>query len=185
MPIYEFYCSECHRIYNFFSRTINTTKRPDCPRCGRPKLERRMSRFAIGSAGVTSTEPDSFGLDAEDLPPGLDEEKMERIMEELAREADGVNEEDPRHMGRLMRKVFEATGMPIEGPMAEAIRRLESGEDPDKIEEDLGEVLDEMEPPWASSSQSQEKSTEKKGTALRGWVRKMLPPEVDETLYDL
>ena len=46
MPIYEFYCPDCHTIFNFFSARIETEKRPDCPRCGRSKLERRMSVFS-------------------------------------------------------------------------------------------------------------------------------------------
>ncbi len=33
MPIYEFYCEQCHTIYNFFSRKINLEKIPDCPKC--------------------------------------------------------------------------------------------------------------------------------------------------------
>jgi len=190
MPIYEFYCSRCHRIYNFFSRTIQTDKQPACPRCGKPKLKRWMSRFAIGSGrSAPAQEPSSdqqSDADWDDLPPGWDEEKLDQVMEELATEADGLDEEDPRHMGRLMRKVCEATGMPIEGPMAEAIRRLESGEDPDKIEEDLGDELDQLEPPWPTDQTAQKpKGKKPTGSTLRSLVRKMHPPEVDETLYDL
>ncbi len=191
MPIYEFYCSRCHRIYNFFSRTIQTDKQPACPRCGKPKLKRCMSRFAIGAARSAVSEERSSAEQTEsdwgeEWPAGLDEEKFERVMEELAAEADALDEEDPRQMGRMMRKVCEAVGMPIEGPMAEAIRRLESGEDPDKIEEDLGEALDQLEPPWEAGQAARKgKGKKQTGGLLRGWVRKMLPPEVDETLYDL
>lgn len=46
MPIYEFYCSRCHMIFNFFSTTINTEKRPNCPRCRKTRLVRQMSAFA-------------------------------------------------------------------------------------------------------------------------------------------
>lgn len=28
MPIYEFYCSDCHAIFNFLSRQMNISKRP-------------------------------------------------------------------------------------------------------------------------------------------------------------
>lgn len=148
-----------------------------------------MSRFAIGggrsgSGSEVATEEQSE-TELGDLPPGFDEEKFERVMEELASEAEGMDEEDPRQMGRMMRKVCEAAGMPMEGPMAEAIRRLESGEDPDKIEEDLGEELDQLEPPWEKSGEHKTISTKKKGTSLRSWARHVLPPEVDETLYDL
>jgi hypothetical protein len=34
MPIYEFYCEDCHTIFNFFSKNVNTTKKPN----GRPAL---------------------------------------------------------------------------------------------------------------------------------------------------
>ena len=33
MPIYEFYCPHCHRVFNFLSRAVNTDKTPDCPQC--------------------------------------------------------------------------------------------------------------------------------------------------------
>jgi len=40
-----------------------------------------------------------------------------------------------------MRRMSEITGEPLEGEMEEAVRRLELGEDPDKIEAELGDVL--------------------------------------------
>ena len=47
MPIYEFYCKDCHMIFNFFSSTINTKKKPSCPKCSRAGLERKVSMFAV------------------------------------------------------------------------------------------------------------------------------------------
>ena len=96
MPIYEFYCAQCHTLFNFLSRTVNTTKRPSCPRCRRPDLERRVSRFAI-STGRTEDRPPSDDL------ADFDEAKMERVMEELARESEGIDEENPQHLARVMR----------------------------------------------------------------------------------
>ncbi len=46
MPIYEFYCKKCHMIFSFFSSTVNTDKRPLCPKCRKVKLERQMSLFS-------------------------------------------------------------------------------------------------------------------------------------------
>ena len=46
------------------------------------------------------------------------------------------------HMMRKMKDLMPADMMPKE--MNDAIRRLESGEDPDKIEEDMGEVFDQF-----------------------------------------
>jgi putative FmdB family regulatory protein len=47
VPVYEFYCCDCHTIFNFLSRQVNTEKRPSCPKCGRPELERQVSPFAV------------------------------------------------------------------------------------------------------------------------------------------
>ena len=62
-------------------------------------------------------------------------------MEALAGEFEGVDEEDPRQAARLMRKLYDATGMKLGAGVEEAIRRMESGEDPDKIEKDVESVL--------------------------------------------
>jgi hypothetical protein len=49
-------------------------------------------------------------------------------------------------MARMMRKLFDTTGLPLGPNMEEAIRRMEAGEDPDKIEEELGDLLDQEDP---------------------------------------
>ncbi|MBI5442024.1 MAG: zinc ribbon domain-containing protein [Deltaproteobacteria bacterium] len=162
MPIYEFYCSDCHCIFNFFSRTVNTEKRPDCPRCGRPRIERQVSLFAI-SKGRTEAEDEGM--------PDLDEAKLERAMEALAGEAEVLDEENPRQVGNLMRKLYAATGMKLGPGMEEAIRRMEAGGDPDEIEAQLGEVL-EGEDPFSPEG-------------AKAFRRKYLPPSKDETLYEL
>lgn len=165
MPIYEFYCANCHMIFNFLSRSVNTTKRPSCPKCKRPKLQRKVSTFAI-SKGLS--EPAADGV------ADLDESKMEHAMMELASEAEGMSEDDPRQMARLMRKLYDATGMEVGGGMEEAIRRMEAGEDPDKIDEEMGDLLEEEDPFMPKG---------KKG--LRSLTRRLKPPAVDDTLYDL
>ncbi|MHC4945101.1 MAG: FmdB family zinc ribbon protein [Planctomycetota bacterium] len=167
MPVYEFYCPDCHRIFNFMSRRMNTTKRPDCPKCGRPKIERQVSLFAV-SRGLKEE------ADEPDLPD-LDEAKMERAMEELAGEADRIDEEDPKQMARIMRKLYGSTGMDMGPGMEEAMRRMEAGEDPDRIEADLGDVL-ESEDPFLGGG--------KKGK-LRDLRKKITPPSKDDKLYDL
>jgi putative FmdB family regulatory protein len=164
MPIYEFYCPDCHTVFNFFSRRINTERRPDCPKCRRPELDRQVSMFAI-----SKNRPES----SDDSMPDIDEDKMERAMEALAGEAEGIDEEDPRQAARLMRKLFDATGMNMGSGMEEAIRRMEAGEDPEAIEEQMGDLL-EGEDPFA-------------GAAMKklGIGKKLRPPAHDETLYEL
>jgi len=137
MPVYEFYCPDCHRIFNFLSRRINTDKRPDCPRCGRQQLERQVSMFAISKGRQEEGEADM---------PDIDESRMEQAMQALAAEAEGMNEDDPRQAARMMRKLYETTGLPLGGGMEEAIRRMEAGEDPEQIEAELGDVLEGEDP---------------------------------------
>ncbi len=169
MPVYEFYCRDCHTVFNFFARRIDTTSRPACPRCGRPKLQRQVSRFAtIGKAAGDAL------AGGEDLPPGMDESKMESLMESMAREADGMDEDNPQQMARMMRKLHEATGMPMDGRAEEAIRRMEAGESPETIEEELGDLFGEDEPDaeGVPAGKSRKKS-------------RRSPPAVDTKLYDL
>ena len=132
MPIYEFYCDSCNVIFNFLSSRINTSSLPDCPRCGKEKISRQISKFAVLRSG-DKTEDDSLA--------GLDETKMEKAFESLMKEAESINEEDPRQMASLMRKFSDRTGLNLGGAMEEAISRMEAGEDPDKIEQEMGDML--------------------------------------------
>jgi putative FmdB family regulatory protein len=164
MPIYEFYCRRCNTVYNFFSKTVNTDKIPKCPVCKRVQLKRQLSVFAKVSGNREGTA-------AEDGMPPLDEAKMEKAMAMLAGEADKMREDDPRQAADLMRKLTEATGVKLGPGMEEALRRLEKGEDPEKIEEEMGALLEGEEPFMMES----------KG----GKTIKAGKPRVDATLYDL
>ena len=162
MPIYEFYCKDCHWVFNFFSSTVNTEKQPMCPRCKKIKLQRQMSVFASPRAG--DEEPD-MGM------PDMDETKMEEAMSMLAREAESVDEEDPRQAANLMRKLTDMTGLDLGPGMQEALSRMEAGEDPEQIEADMGDLLEQEEPFLMKE----------KGTRT---LRKR-PPRVDDKIYDL
>ena len=164
MPIYEFYCEDCNIIFNFFSRTINTQKVPNCPKCKTKKLSRQISLFA-----VTGRAKEDGDMD--DLP--FDESKMEQAMHMLAGEAENINEDDPRQAADLMRKLSDMSGLKLGPGMEEALNRMEKGEDPDKIEAELGDIL-EGEDPFVMAG--------KKGKS----VKSLKPaPYKDETLYDL
>lgn len=168
MPIYEFYCRKCNTIYNFLSRSIQPDKRPNCPHCKRVKLDKQVSMFA--HTGTAKEEPAGGGPD---LP--IDESKMERAMDALAREADSISEEDPRQAATLMRKFSSMTGMELGAGMQEALNRLEAGESPDAIEAELGDRL-EKEDPFILPGQ------DKKGRA-KGAARPA--PRVDKTLHEM
>jgi hypothetical protein len=109
--------------------------------------------------------------DMDDLP--FDESKMEKAMQMLAGEAENINEDDPRQAANLMRKLTDMTGLELGDGMQEALKRMEAGEDPDAIEAEMGDLLEEEDPFTLP---------EKKGglTAM-----KRPAPQKDETLYDL
>lgn len=163
MPIYEFYCHDCHTIFNFYSKTINTRKRPKCPKCRTRVLERQMSAFAF--TGRAREEGDM-----DDLP--VDEGKMERAMQMLAGEAEHIDENDPKQAANLMRKLTSMTGLELGSGMEEALRRMENGEDPEQIEAEMGDMLENEDPFQVA---------DKKGP--RSVLRSA--PRRDDTLYDL
>ena len=173
MPIYEFYCADCHTVFSFLSRTPNTRRRPACPRCNRPKLERRVSAFAISTG---RSEPAT----EEGLPEGLDEARMEQVMTQVSREAEGLNEDDPRQVAGLMRKLFDGTGFEPGPGMNEAIRRMEAGEDPDRIEAEMGDML-----AGEDGGMFMPDGGGGGGAGLSALGRRFRPAAVDKTLYEL
>ncbi|MBN1106507.1 MAG: zinc ribbon domain-containing protein [Deltaproteobacteria bacterium] len=162
MPIYEFYCGKCHMIFNFFSSTVNTEKRPICPRCRKTALVRQMSTFS-SPRGLKEEE---------DTPlPDMDESRVMEAMNVLAREADGLDENDPRQAANLMRRLSDMTGLNLGSGMEEALRRMEAGEDPEEVESEMGDLLEEEDP-----------FSLKKKSVRPG---RRPPPQVDGKLYDL
>ena len=111
MPIYEFYCKSCNTIFNFLSKTTNTSKTPNCPKCKNKKLSRQVSLFSF--TGKASGED---GTD--DLP--IDESKMGKAMEMITREAGNINEDDPKQAANMMRKLTDMTGLELGSQMNEA-----------------------------------------------------------------
>ncbi|MBN2452015.1 MAG: zinc ribbon domain-containing protein [Lentisphaeria bacterium] len=148
MPIFEYLCPACNRVFSFYVRNLSERKEPSCPKCGGGNLRRRFSRFAV--TGVQRKSRDTAAPAAEGAPAGdagggapdpMEDPRVEREMMRLMGEAENIDENDPRQLGRLMRRMTDITGEPVEPEMEEAMRRLEAGEDPEKIEEDLGDVL--------------------------------------------
>lgn len=158
MPIYEFLCPPCNTIFSFHSFRVDTAKVPACPKCGHADLRRVPSAF-----GVATSRPDSSAGDAGD---DADDPRLEREMMRLASELEGMDDSDPRQMARAVRKMTELAGEPITPAMEEMIRRLEAGEDPDRIEEELGDALEE--------------EAEAAGGAVGG-----APPSRDDRIYPM
>ncbi len=137
MPIYEFLCERCNTVFSFHSFRVNTEKIPLCPRCSGKEMRRVPSRFGIASG------PEAGSGSAADGGPDVDDPRVEREMMKLVSEMEGMDENDPRQMAKVVRKMAEISGEAVTPAMEEMIRRLEAGEDPEQVEEDLGDALEE------------------------------------------
>ncbi len=139
MPIYEFACPKCRKIFSFLSKRVNPDHLPVCPKCGNQKMARQMSRFA---ALRGAKEPVAGGDEGGPPMPDLDDPRVARAMSEMEREMEHLDENNPRHMARMMKKMKDL--MPpgsVPKELDVAIKRLEAGEDPEKIEADMGDLL--------------------------------------------
>ncbi len=107
----------------------------------------------------------------------MDEDRLEQMMGSMAGELDsmGEGEEDPRAMASLLRRFGEAAGMEAGPRMEEMLSRLESGEDPESLEQEMGDLDDE-------GDLSEWFQLRKKAGAIRDRLKR---PRVDDTLHFL
>lgn len=146
-----------------------------CPKCGKSKLEKKVSRFAISKGliekGLVGDSGDPFS--------NVDEAKLEQLMSEFAPGMQDAGEDDPRQMAQLMKRMFEISGSEPTGAMLEAIKRMEAGEDPDAIDEQIGSDIDAQDDPFAASEPGGS------GRGGKKWRRLLEAPNVDPELYEL
>lgn len=176
MPIYEFYCPDNHRIYSFYARSLASAGlTPRCPDDPRFRMERMISKFAI--TGRAKEKPD--------LPPGgeADDPRMEAMMAEMEREFGGMDTDnpDPKALARMMRKMTAMSGEKVPAEVNEMIRRMEAGEDPEKLEDEFGDAMENFDPMGAAAGE-EGAAGEKWKAQLRALRRQ---PQRDPTLYDM
>jgi len=171
MPIYEFYSPDTHRIYSFLARRLlKAGEVPLCPDAPKNRMEKMVSAFAFTGRAkeVVKKEGESEA--------GMDP-RMEQEMMKMADEFSKMDEKnpDPRLMGRMMRRMMEASGQKLPAEMGEMLQRLEKGESPDKLEEEYGDVMEKME------------GVEGVGEKKEDWkmrLRRRMPPRRDPKLYE-
>ena len=172
MPIYEFYSPDTHRIYSFLAkRFLKEGEVPICPDEPKNRMEKMVSAFAFTGRAkeVVKREGESeAGMDA----------RMEQEMMRMADEFSKMDEKnpDPRVMGRMMRRMMEASGQKLPAEMGEMLQRLEKGENPDKLEEEYGDVMEKME--------GVEGAVGEKKEDWKMRLRRRMPPRRDPKLYD-
>lgn len=118
MPIYEFRCLNCGRLVRIaMSIAEYGKKQATCPNCASKKLKRRIGRVAFAKS---------------------EEARMDSLMDDSA--LAGLDEEDPKSIGRFMRKMSREMGEDLGEEFGEVVDRLESGESPESIEESMPDL---------------------------------------------
>jgi len=119
MPIYEYRCLHCGRRVSLFMRSFAATAdaQARCPSCQSEKLRRLVSRIAVLASEESRIEnladPGSLG---------------------------DVDENDPRSVARWMRRMGQETGEELGPEFDEVVDRLEAGQCPEDIENDLPDL---------------------------------------------
>jgi putative FmdB family regulatory protein len=131
MPIYEYKCTKCgqkaRKLWRTFSAVDDASLR--CPSCGEHQFQRLVSRVAV-------LRSEDAQLDSLADPSGLA----------------GLDEEDPRSLGRWLRKMSQEMGEDMPPEFDEVIDRLESGQSPEEIEESMPELAEGLDGPGMGAS---------------------------------
>lgn len=186
MPIYEYYCPDNHTIYQFYAKTLaqgQTT--PKCPDNPAFRMQKKVSAFAITKGG-SREEPAAPAGEASDP---AEDARMDAAIDEMEKEFSSVDENDPKAMARMMRRMSEVSGEKLEGEMEEMVRKLEEGADPDSLEEMLGTDgeggEDSGDPLGGGMGPGSGEGAGKKPMERRHRFRvRRLPPRRDPKLYD-
>jgi putative FmdB family regulatory protein len=123
MPIYEYRCTDCKKKVSVFFRSFSAVDQEQarCPICNGTHLTKMVSKVRVlrGTASAGSGD-DSF-----------DDSML-----------DDLNENDPRSLGRMMRRMADESGEDMGPEFGDVIKRLEKGEDPEAIEKSMPELGD-------------------------------------------
>jgi putative FmdB family regulatory protein len=118
MPYYDYRCNQCGRRNRLFmSYKEYDTAVPVCTHCQSADLKRLINRVRV--------------VKSEDA-------RMDALADDSA--LSGLDENDPRSLGRFMRKMSSEMGEDLGGEFDEVVNRLESGESPESIEESMPEL---------------------------------------------
>ncbi len=145
MPIYEYYCPDNHTVYQFYAKTLAQGKTvPKCPDNPKFKLKKLVSAFAVtkGGKGSDDEPPPAAPQGSEDTETDL---RMQSVMGEIERDIDRIDENDPKSMARMMRRLGDAAGEKFDPETEEVVRKMEEGTNLDAFEEQFSETADQHE----------------------------------------
>ncbi|MFZ5818316.1 MAG: FmdB family zinc ribbon protein [Chloroflexota bacterium] len=122
MPTYDFTCLDCRKRFDVFLTYSEYGARPvACSHCGSENTRRRMTRVRIAKSEESRLE------------------SMEGFADPSALE--GL-EDNPRELGRMMRKMGRELGEDLPPEFDEVVDRLEKGQSPEEIESALPDMAE-------------------------------------------
>ena len=119
MPTYDFICNDCNQRFDVFLTFAEYGKKTvRCAHCNSKNIRRRMTKVRVAKS---------------------EESRMDSMADDFSG-FEGL-EDDPKAMGRMMRKMGKEMGEDLPPEFDEVVDRLEKGQSPEEIEKavpDLG-----------------------------------------------
>ncbi len=117
MPTYQYRCLNCHKRFEIFMTYSEYGTRPvHCPYCQSELVERRIGRIRVAKS---------------------EDSRLEDLADPSA--LAGL-EDDPKALGKMMRKMGNELGEELPPEFDEVVDRLEAGQSPDEIERALPDL---------------------------------------------
>jgi putative FmdB family regulatory protein len=117
MPTYQYRCLNCKKRFDVFLTYQEYGARPVvCAHCQSTNVMRRIGRVRFARS---------------------EESRLDNLADPSA--LDGLDD-DPRALGRMMRKMSQETGEDLGPEFGEVIDRLEAGQDPEEIEKSIPDL---------------------------------------------
>jgi putative FmdB family regulatory protein len=118
MPTYDFICNNCEKRFDIFMTFSEYGKKPvHCAHCESDNVRRRMTKVRIARS---------------------EESRAESVANDFSG-FEGL-EEDPKALGRMMRKMGGEMGEDLPPEFDDVVDRLEAGQSPEEIESALPDL---------------------------------------------
>jgi putative FmdB family regulatory protein len=118
MPTYDFICNACGNRFDIFLTYAEYGKTPvHCAHCKSADVRRRMTKVRIAKT---------------------EEGRLESMAEDFSG-FEGL-ENDPKALGRMMKKMGRETGEELPAEFDEVVDRLEAGQSPEEIESSMPDL---------------------------------------------
>lgn len=118
MPTYDFICNDCNQRFDVFLTFAEYGKKAvKCTLCGSKNVRRRMTKVRVAKS---------------------EESRMESMADDFSG-FEGM-EDDPKAMGRMMRKMGKEMGEELPSEFDEVVDRLEKGQSPEEIEKSIPDL---------------------------------------------